>query len=57
MFLLAELPWLGRLRAPERTDELVERTDHWPSANGRWIAMVMSGLLGAFLIARGLIHA
>lgn len=57
MFLLAEIPLLGLLLAPERTEELVGRTDHWLSANGRRIAMVMSALLGAFLIARGLAHA
>ncbi|MFL5869306.1 MAG: GAP family protein [Thermoleophilaceae bacterium] len=55
--MLAEVPWVGLWRAPERTDELVERTDQWLSANGRRIAMVMCGLLGAFLIARGIVHA
>jgi hypothetical protein len=57
MFLLAEVPWLGLMRAPERTNELVERTDHWLSANGRRIAMVMSALFGAFLIVRGIAHS
>lgn len=57
MFLLAEVPWVGLIAAPERTNELVERTDHWLSANGRRIALVMSALFGAFLVVRGLIHA
>src|SRR3954451_21477187 len=40
MCLIAEIQWLGRLRAPDRTDELFRGMDHWPSANGRRIAMV-----------------
>ncbi|HEY3188380.1 MAG TPA: GAP family protein [Solirubrobacteraceae bacterium] len=57
MFLLAEIPLLGLLLAPARTDALVARMDHWLSANGRRIAVVVSGLLGVFLIARGIAHA
>src|SRR5207247_5825033 len=54
MFLLAELPWLGLMLAPERTDELVGRMNQWLSANGRRIAIVLSAAFGAFLIARGI---
>jgi hypothetical protein len=57
MFLLAELPLLGLILAPERTDALVARTDHWFSENGRRIAMVVATLLGLFLIARGIAHS
>lgn len=57
MFAFAEIPWLGLLRAPERTQQLVGRTDHWLSANGRRIAMVLSATLGVFLIVRGIVHA
>jgi Sap, sulfolipid-1-addressing protein len=57
MFVLAEIPWLGLVLAPERTDALVGRMDHWLSSNGRRIAIVLSGALGVFLIARGIAHA
>jgi Sap, sulfolipid-1-addressing protein len=57
MFLFAEVPLLGLILAPERTEALVARVDHWLSANGRRIAMVVATLLGAFLIARGIAHS
>ena len=57
MFLLAEISLLGLILAPERTDALVARIDHWLSANGRRIAIVVAALLGAFLIARGIAHS
>jgi hypothetical protein len=57
MFMLAEIPWLGLMLAPERTEVLVQRMDHWLSANGRRIAIVFSSVLGVFLIARGIAHA
>jgi hypothetical protein len=57
MFLLAEIPLLGLLFAPERTDALVARMDHWLSANGRRIAVVLCAGLGIFLVARGIAHA
>jgi len=57
MFLLAEIPWLGLMLAPERTDALVARLDEWLSANGRRIAILISALLGVFLIARGIAHS
>jgi Sap, sulfolipid-1-addressing protein len=57
MFMLAEIPLLGLIFAPERTEALVERMDHWLSSNGRRIAIGLSGILGVFLIARGISHA
>ena len=36
---------------------LVARMDHWLSANGRRIAIVLAALLGAFLISRGIAHS
>src|SRR4051812_48965278 len=57
MFLLAEIPLLGLLLAPERTDELVTGLDRWLSLNSRRIAVGLSGLLGVFLIARGVANA
>jgi Sap-like sulfolipid-1-addressing protein len=57
MFMLAEIPLLGLLLAPERTDDLVTRINEWLSRNGRRIAIVVSGVLGVFLIVRGIANA
>jgi MFS family permease len=57
MFAFAEIPWLGLLLTPQRTQDLVGRTDHWLSANGRRIAMLVSAALGVFLIVRGVVNA
>lgn len=57
MFLLAEIPLVGLIRAPERTEALVARMNDWLSANGRRMATLMCALLGAFLIARGIVHS
>jgi hypothetical protein len=57
MFTLAEIPWLGLVFAPQRTDALVARMDHLISANGRRIATVVCALFGILLIARGISHA
>jgi len=57
MFLLAEIPLVGLLVAPERTGGLVARLDAWVSANSRQIAVVVSGAIGVFLVARGIVHA
>ncbi len=57
MFALAEIPWLGLVFAPKRTDALVARMDRLLSANGRRIAIVVCTLFGVFLIARGIAHA
>jgi Sap, sulfolipid-1-addressing protein len=57
MFLLAEIPLLGLIFAPERTVELVHRLDDWFSANGRVIAVVLCTALGVFLIVRGIVHS
>jgi Sap, sulfolipid-1-addressing protein len=57
MFMLAEIPLLGLVFAPERTDELVGWMDRWLSANGRRIAIGLCVVLGVFLIARGIAHS
>ncbi|MGN6190318.1 MAG: GAP family protein [Conexibacter sp.] len=57
MFLLAEIPLVGLLVAPERTGELVERMNRWLHDHSRQLAIVICFTLGAFLIARGLAHA
>lgn len=57
MFVLAEVPLVGLRLAPERTAALVRRGDAWLSGHGRQIAVVLSAVLGAFLVVRGLVHA
>jgi Sap, sulfolipid-1-addressing protein len=54
MFALAEIPLVGLVVAPERTDELVHAINNWLSANSRRIAIGLSAVLGAFLIVRGI---
>ena len=57
MFLLAEIPWVGLVRAPERTEALIQRMNGWLSANGRRMAILMCAGFGLFLIVRGIAHA
>ncbi len=57
MFLLAEIPLLGLVFAPEPTNALVERANAWASGHGREIAIGLSAFLGLFLIVRGIAHA
>jgi len=57
MFLLAEIPWLGLLFAPERTDRLVNRMDAWMSRHSREIAIAVCLFFGIFLIVRGVLGA
>jgi hypothetical protein len=57
MFLLAEIPLVGLLVAPERTGALVARLDAWVSAHSRQIAAAVSGAIGVFLVVRGIVHA
>src|SRR2546425_388453 len=54
MFMLAEIPLLGLLLAPERTGEIVTRLNDWISGHGRQIATGLCTVLGAFLIVRGI---
>jgi hypothetical protein len=54
MFMLAEIPLLGLLFAPERTGKLVTRTNTWISGHGRQIAIGLCTFLGIFLILRGI---
>jgi hypothetical protein len=57
MFLLAEIPLLGLILAPDRTVGLVHRTNDWFSANGRRISVVLCAALGAFLVIRGVVRS
>ncbi|HEX8856604.1 MAG TPA: GAP family protein [Thermoleophilaceae bacterium] len=57
MFLLAEIPLLGLIFAPEQTVARVKRVNAWFLANSRTIAVVLSAVLGAFLITRGIVNS
>jgi hypothetical protein len=57
MFALAEIPLLGLLLAPDRTDALVQRMNDSISRNGRTIAIVLCVVLGVFLIVRGIANS
>jgi hypothetical protein len=57
MFALAEIPLVGLVVAPERTSELVARTNAWLSGHGRQIATGLSAFFGVYLIARGIVNS
>lgn len=57
MFLLAEVPLIGLLVAPERTGELVARMNQWLRDHSRQLAIGVCFTLGAYLIVRGLVNA
>ncbi|TML07290.1 MAG: hypothetical protein E6G41_05005 [Actinobacteria bacterium] len=57
MFMLAEIPLLGLIFAPDATVARVHRVNGWFSANGRRIAVVLCAVLGFFLIIRGIVDA
>jgi len=57
MFLLAEIPLLGLLVAPQRTGALVDRMNRWLRDHSRQLAIAICLLLAAYLISRGLSHA
>lgn len=57
MFLLAEIPLLGLLFAPEKTEALVKRMNAWMGRHGREIAIALCVILGVFLIVRGIINS
>jgi hypothetical protein len=53
--LLLELPLLGYLFAPERTQEAVSSFRSWIGRRGRHALVAGAAVLGAILIARGMI--
>jgi hypothetical protein len=57
MFLLAEIPFVGLMVAPERTGALVERFNDWLSTHGRQVATLLCAVLGGFLVWRGIAHS
>ena len=57
MFVLAEVPLVGLIVNPARTEDRVRRLDGWASRNGRRIATTLCLILGVFLISRGIAHS
>jgi hypothetical protein len=57
MFLLAEIPLVGLLVAPDYTGAFVERMNRWLRDHSRQLAILICVSLGIYLVARGLAHA
>jgi hypothetical protein len=53
--IFLELPLLGYLFAPERTQDAVGRFKAWMARSGRTAAVIVAGLVGCWLLARGVI--
>ena len=53
--LFLELPLLGYVFAPDRTQDTVTRFRSWMSRSGRTAAVIGAAVLGIWLIAKGLI--
>jgi hypothetical protein len=53
--LLLELPLLGYVFAPERTQDDVTRFKEWMARKGRTAAVIGAAVVGAWLIVRGVI--
>jgi len=56
MFLLAEIPLVGLLVAPERTGVLVDSMNRWLNEHSRQLAIVICLVFGGFLVVRGLVN-
>jgi hypothetical protein len=56
LLLLLEIPLLGYAIAPERTVVEVQRFRAWLSRNGRRMAIIGAAVIGALLVARGVIE-
>jgi hypothetical protein len=52
--LFLEVPLVGYLFAPERTQEGVDNFKNWMARRGRTAAVIGAGALGAWLVIRGL---
>ncbi len=57
MFMLAEVPLIGLIINPRRTEEAVLNLNRWFSENGRRSAIVLCVVLGVFLMLRGITNA
>ena len=56
-FLFAELPLVGYIREPDRTQERVNRFKTWLAAHARQIGTVIAAVLGLLLLVRAGIAA
>ncbi len=57
MFALAEIPWVGLMVAPERTERLVKRAMDFLGVHGTKLATGLCVVVGVHLIVRGLIRS
>jgi hypothetical protein len=57
MFLLAEIPWVGLMVAPERTERLVRLAMEFLGLHGSKIATGLCLIVGIHLIVRGALRA
>ena len=53
--LLIELPLLGYLFSPKRTDDAVKRSKAWMARRGRTVAVIGATVIGVLLLIRGVI--
>lgn len=57
MFLLAEIPWVGLMLAPERTERLVRRALAFLGVHGNKVAIGLCLVVGVHLLIRGAVRA
>jgi Sap, sulfolipid-1-addressing protein len=57
MLLLAEIPLVGLIVAPNKTDAMVDRMNTWLRDRSRRLAIGICLTLGVYLIVRGLANA
>jgi hypothetical protein len=57
MFALAEIPWLGLMVAPERTETLVAKAIGFLARHGNKLAIAVCVVVGVHLIIRGVIRS
>jgi MFS family permease len=57
MYALGEIPLIGYILAPERTQEVITRANDWLGEHSRQLAVLLCGAAGAFLLVRGIAHA
>jgi Sap, sulfolipid-1-addressing protein len=57
MFVLAELPLIGYMVAPEATQLRVASFQAWMSRNGRTVGMWAAALIGLYLLIKGIVNA
>ena len=53
--LVLEVPLIGYVFSPDRTQSTITRFRNWMGRRGRAVAMIAATLLGLWLLARGLI--